>query len=322
MMRNQHWRKLLPTFAIVVLSTLLLAGCGAARSYRGEASVEAPAPAAPAADFGGALERQDEFAVAQDADGSVADGAAFQRKVIARATVELVVADTEAAVDAIDALMDELGGYVSNANLYKSSFGGSELLRGTLTLRVPAESLEDAMQRLEALAVDVRNRTVDRQDVTDQYSDLDAQIRNLQATENELRELLAEVRQRPNATAAEILEVHRSLTDIRGQIEQAQGRKNVLDNLIGLSTIDVTLTPDAINLPVVEEGWRPALVARDAMRTLVSAMQGLGDVAIWLVIFALPLALVAAIPFVLLFLVARGFVRRARRKKESTAAQA
>jgi hypothetical protein len=64
----------------------------------------------------------------------------------------------------------------------------------------------------------------------------------------------------------------------------------MLDNLIGLSTIDVTLTPDAINLPVVEEGWRPAVVARDAMRTLVSAMQGLGNVAIWLAIFVLPLA--------------------------------
>ncbi len=237
------------------------------------------------------------------------------RKVIANARIELVVADTEAVVRRIEGLMDELGGYVSNANLYKGSYGGADLLRGTLTLRVPAESLETAMDALEEMALDTRSRSVDRQDVTDQYSDVEAQLRNLEATENELRELLAEVRARPNATPEDILAVHRSLTEVRGQIEQLQGRKNVMDNQIALSTIEVTLTPDAATRPVVEEEWRPVAALRDASRALVSALQFLGDLAIWVLVFVVPIMLVFLIPLVILIWVVRALVRRRRRKR-------
>ena len=89
----------------------------------------------------------------------------------------------------------------------------------TYTLRVPADQLESALEQLEALAITVRGRTVNREDVTEQYSDIDAQLRNLQATENELREMLAEVRAKPNAKPEDILAVHRELTAIRSQID-------------------------------------------------------------------------------------------------------
>jgi hypothetical protein len=71
------------------------------------------------------------------------------------------------------------------------------------------------------------------------------------------------------------------------------------DNLISLSTIDVTLIPDSANLPVVEEGWRPAGVAREAQRALVSAVQVLGNMAIWFGLFVLPLVILALIPLAL-----------------------
>ena len=83
-------------------------------------------------------------------------------------------------------MVKELGGYVSSTNLYKNTYSDGELLQGSMSVRVPAEELDNAMARLEALALDVNMRTIDRQDVTDQYSDLEAQIRNLEATEKEL----------------------------------------------------------------------------------------------------------------------------------------
>ncbi len=144
------------------------------------------------------------------------------------------------------------------------------------------------MDALGAMAVEVDARTMNREDVTDQYTDVDAQIRNLEATEQELIAMLEEVRERPNSTSEDIMAVYRTLTEVRGQIETLRGRKNMWDNLVALSTIDVTLTPDSANLPVVEEGWRPAGVAREAQRALVSAVQVLGNVVIWLGIFVLP----------------------------------
>ena len=293
-------------------AALLLSACASPMSR--EAS--APMSQAPAA--GGSAERpaavMPNSAVALGGEGAVDAAAPLERKVIARAHIQLVVEDTAATVEEIEALMDEVGGYIANSNLYKSNYSGAERLQGTLTLRVPAEQLDAAMDRLAAMGVDVPQRGLDREDITDQYSDVDAQLRNLEATEAELREMLAEVRARPNATTEDIMAVYRTLTEVRSQIEQLQGRKNMWDNLIALSTIEVTLTPDTATLPVVEEGWRPAVVAREALRALVSAVQVLGNMAIWVVVFLLPLLVLAAIPLAILFFVLRWLLRRLSRK--------
>jgi hypothetical protein len=225
--------------------------------------------------------------------GAVTAGG-IQRKIIGRATVTLVVAEPEVAVAAITALMAEVQGYVANANLYKAPVGDEQLLQGTLTLRVPAARTDETLTRLAALAVEVTNQTLNREDVTDQYTDLEAQLRNLEATETELRALLAEVRAKPDARPDDILNVHNHLTNIRGQIDQIQGRRTMLDNLITLATIDVTLLPQPPVLPiVVEGGWQPTQIARDTLRTLVESLQGLATVAIWLALYLLPLLLLA-----------------------------
>ena len=275
------------------VAAMIVAGCSAASPTSG--SFENAAPPAAMPSEGGAA-RDEAVAQAPGSEGV----AASNRKIIARAGLTLVVADTQGTVDAITVLMDELGGYVSTSNLYRSSWDSREVLQGTITLRVPSESLEAALTALAEMAVEVDERTLNREDVTDQYSDVDAQIRNLEATEQELLAMLEEVRERPNSTTEDIMSVYRTLTEVRGQIETLQGRKNMWDNLIALSTIDVTLVPDSANLPVIEEGWRPAAVAREAQRALVGAVQVLGDIVIWFGIFLLPLVLLALIPLAIL----------------------
>jgi hypothetical protein len=303
------------SLSIVLLLALLLTGCGAAA----EAPAAMESAAAPAASDRAAMEASSgesaQSSAALPSDGSSQSTALLNRKMVARATLDMVVADAGETVSAIETLMGEVGGFISSENLYNEAVGGdAPRLRGSLTLRVPAEALESTMAQLEALAVEVGNRTMTREDVTDQYTDLDAQLRNLEATEAELLEMLAEVRAKPNAKPEDILAVHNRVSEIRGQIEQAQGRKNMLDNLIGLSTIDVYLAPDRSSLPVVESGWQPGMVARDALRLLVSTLQGLANVAIWMAVYVLPAALVVLLPLVLLGLIVWWFLRRRRRR--------
>jgi hypothetical protein len=292
------------------IAALILAGCSAASPTL--YSIECCAPAA--LDCGSSAEMaraEDSVAQAPGSDGA----AATNRLIIARASLTLIVADTQTTVDAITALMDEMGGYVSTSNLYRSTWDSNQALQGTITLRVPSENLEETLDALGAMAVEVDARTLNREDVTDQYTDVDAQIRNLEATEKELIAMLQEVRERPNSTTEDIMAVYRTLTEVRGQIETLRGRKNMWDNLVALSTIDVTLTPDSANLPVVEDGWRPAGVAREAQRALVSAVQVLGNVVIWLGIFVLPLVLLALIPLAILIWFLRWVFRRLSKPK-------
>jgi hypothetical protein len=247
------------------------------------------------------------------------DGVPIARKVVANATINLVIDDTEQIVTQLQGLIDEVGGYVANANLYKSTYGNDTRLQGTLTLRIPADELEHVMAQLETLAVEVNNKTINREDVTDQYSDIDAQLRNLEATEVELREMLAEVRAKPNARPEDILTVYDHLTTIRGQIEQLQGRKNVLDNLVAFSTLEVTLTPNFVTLPVIEEGWQPGVVARSAVRELVNTLQGLSNLAIWVGIYGLPILLIILLVVVALVWLLRSVLRRFTQRNTAAA---
>ena len=295
---------------LLAVCVLLLAGCASAPM-----SQSAPmeyAPAAPAAEMY-QEESSGDTSLAYDGDASLSN--ALERKVIGRASLSLVVADTDAAVSAIEAAVTAAGGFVANANFYKSGSEADRALAGSMTLRVPAEGLDALLAQLESLALSVESRTISREDVTDQYTDLTAQLTNLQATEQELLALLSDVRERPGSTAEDILQVHARMSEIRGQIEVIQGRRNLLDNLIGLATVEVNLTPDALSRPIVVAGWQPTGVARSALRGLVSALQWLGSAAIWLLIFFLPLALIAAIPLAALIWLLRWLIRRTRQSR-------
>ena len=251
-----------------------------------------------------------------DTEQRTDDSEAETRQTIANANISLVVPNTETALAGIEQITSDLGGYVADVDISQDMYNGAETLRGAMTLRVPSDSLNEALDQMQALATNVNHLNINRQDVTDQYSDLDARLRNLRATETELLALLTEVRERPNAKVEDILAVHRSLTQIREEIETLQGRKNLLDNRIDFSTVRVELIPDSIYRPIVEEPWSASGPVRNALRTLVATLQGLLTALIWALLYLAPLLLVFLIPLAALIWLVRLWIRR--RRKDGT----
>ncbi|HEV3485589.1 MAG TPA: DUF4349 domain-containing protein [Vicinamibacterales bacterium] len=149
----------------------------------------------------------------------VAATAAPSRMIVRTATIRIIVDDTSKAVDAVTKSVEAMGGYVSGSQVWREG----ELLRARLTLRVPNEKLTPALASIRGVARRVDNETMSSEDVTQEFVDLQSQVRNLEATEVELRELLTAVRKNARK-AGEVLEVHKQLTAIRGEIEQAKGR--------------------------------------------------------------------------------------------------
>ncbi len=230
-----------------------------------------------------------------------------ERMIIWTGDISLIVKDAEESLEEVEAIAKDLGGYVVNS----SSWYQQEQLRARLTIRVPAEGFDTAMARLKDLAIKVETRNVSTQDVTEEYTDLDARLRNLEATETELLELLTEVRER-TGKAEDVLAVHRELSNIRGQIEQIKGRMQYLEKMTAMATINVELIPDVLAKPIVVAGWQPSGTAANALRTLVRTFQRIVDAAIWLVIYALPTLPLIAIPFFILWLIWRRW-RRGRK---------
>lgn len=214
---------------------------------------------------------------------------ALPRLIIRTAEVSLIVGDATASVDKLAALAAAHGGYVTDSKLWRDG----QQVRATLTIRVPAQKLDAALAAIRKVATRVESETVSGDDVTQEFVDLESQVRNLEAAEVEMRALMATVRERTKK-AQDILEVYQQLTQLRGQIETAKGRMRYLSQMSAMSTIKLTLIPDAVAKPVVEPGWQPVAVMKDASRALVKTLQAASDVAIWAVVYFGPLLLVFA----------------------------
>jgi hypothetical protein len=228
------------------------------------------------------------------------------RKLVRTVELELAVKDTEKTAQQIQTLSGSLGGFVSDISAQRVD----GLMQYGITVRVPADRLDEALAALRKLAVRIDREQLSTEDVTDRFVDLSAQVRTLQGTEVELRELLAESRERARKVD-EVMAIYHELTAIRGQIEQIQGQVNALEKLAALSTIRLQLRPDSVAAPIVRsDQWRPSETVRSSLRTLVKFVQGLIDVAIVVVIVIVPIVLPIVLPIALLI----RWARRRRRK--------
>jgi hypothetical protein len=186
-------------------------------------------------------------------------------------------------------------------------------MRANLRIRVPAESLDTALERIHELAMEVNNENISGQDVTEEYVDLQSRLRHLGATEERLLTFMDEAEDTEAA-----LEVYDRLQNIQAEIEQVKGRMQYLEESAAMATITLNITPSELAQPIQVGGWRPQGTLRDAFESLIKVLQFFVDALIVIVVLIAPVVAVIALPLVGLFFLIRGLIRRRRRaKKES-----
>ena len=135
-------------------------------------------------------------------------------------------------VHAVRDVAQRFGGYPT-----RSTTSGSKIHDGTMTIRVPARSFNDALNALEAVAhVHVSAESVTGQDVSQEFVDLRARLVNLQAQEKVLLRLMDQAQ-----TIADSIRVENYLQNVEFQIEDVQGRIFYLQNRTSMSTITIAL---------------------------------------------------------------------------------
>ena len=156
------------------------------------------------------------------------------RKIVQTAALRLQVDAVGASFEDVGRIATAAGGFVASSNF---SFQGDQQV-ASLTVRVPVTRYQDVLSQVRALGAKVDSEASNASDVTEEYSDHKARLRNLEATEGQLLALLGRAE-----TITDILQVQDRLNFIRGQIEQSQGRMALLDKLTDLATITVHLRP-------------------------------------------------------------------------------
>ena len=309
-----------PVLLIVLMMIVL--------SFVACASKAAPKPMAPFAMATGGVDfaRQQAMEAAPAAPVPEADYApkaapesapdkAVKRLVIKNVQMSVVAEDPVKSMKEFGTLADKLGGFVVESAQYKQKLAdGKEVPQGTMTIRVPADKLEEVLEKIKGSVDEVRSENISGQDVTQEYTDLQSRLRNLEAAEKELQRIMEQA-----FNTEDVMNVYNQLVQIREQIEVVKGQIQYYENSAALSAIRIELIAKASVQPVTVGGWQPVGVARDAVQALIEAMKGLVNVTIWLTIFFLPLLIIVVIPFAIIYLIVR---RIWKRRKQSKALQA
>ena len=196
----------------------------------------------------------------------------------ARMTVEVKQGDFDSKLDEVLRVVPEQGGYVSGSNAETQD---GKLRSGVVTFRVPADKFQATIDRLRRLG-SVQSLNIGGTDVSEEYVDLQARLRNLEAQRDAQTALL-----RQASSIQDILNVQQQLARTQEMIERLQGRINYLDRAVAYSTVSLTLRE--ANLPAAgpgadEWGFRTAVL--QALHNFVGTIN-------WLVVAAGSLAPVA-----------------------------
>ncbi|MGB7538701.1 MAG: DUF4349 domain-containing protein [Anaerolineales bacterium] len=285
---------------------LLLSACAAAAMAPQETNFDRvlSAGAAPESAAGEKVDTASDSTVPE----SVVNPA--DRIVLMDASLTLVVNDPADAASKITDMAFAKGGWVVESNITQSVYGeaGEKYFSGQISIRVPADSahqLKATLAEIEALAVEVKSRSLTGRDVTAEYTDAQSRLRNLRASQDRLLKIMETA-----VDTEAVLAVETQLRQVMSEIEVLEGQINYYDTASKYSLITITLQPFVPSQPISIGGWHPEGVAKEALEDLVHGLQSLVDFLIRLGICGIPALLVIALFITPFVLVTRYFVRR------------
>ena len=169
---------------------------------------------------------------------------AIERKIIRNANLTVEVTSPIEGQRQISSIAESHGGFVVTSEMAQqtSEDNSKPSVSVNLVVRVPATQCDSVVQEIRAAGSRVLQEKRTGQDVTEEFIDLEARIKNQKALETQFLEIMKRA-----GKVEEALEVQRQLAEVRTEIEKLEGRKRFLENQASLSTINVTLqTPTQI----------------------------------------------------------------------------
>ena len=179
------------------------------------------------------------------------------------------------------------GGYITNTYLSENNYSAE--------IKIPSVNFENAMNNAGTLG-EVKNRSQNANDVTEEFYDLETRINTKRILKDKLEGYLKQA-----ASVKELLEIERQLNNVVTELESMEGRMKRLSNQIEYSTITINaylptgFVDTGYNWPDIKEDFRKMGV------NIVHFLEGLLVVAVYLVIYGIPLIAICALLYWLLF---------------------
>lgn len=224
-----------------------------------------------------------------------------RRMIIRNADLTMQVNNIPQSLQAISSFTEKSGGYVVRSNVNQDPYNNNNTT-AAISIRVPAEGLNNALQQLKSMAYRVIQESISGEDITQQYVDLESQLGNLQQSKKQLEKIMS------GATNTEdILKVQQRLSDTQGQIDVLQGQIKYYKESVAFSLISINLTMN----PTIEEKsqsqWKITEVFKSSFINLMNGVRDFTYNVIQIIVYFLPMALLWALFAFVIYWIGRFF---------------
>lgn len=202
----------------------------------------------------------------------------IERKITTQTDLSLLVKNVTESIGSVKTQAESVGGFMVNSSANYPEGGAT----GYISVRVPSTKLDGFLSSVRNLAVRVVSENISGTDVTDQYTDIDSRLSTLAQTKTTFEDIM-----RRATTVDEILRVQQSIFQVQDQIDSLKGQKKYLEDTTATSLVSVNLATDELSLPYAPASpWRPSVIFKTAVRSVVGSLRGLGTAAIWLAVYS------------------------------------
>jgi len=208
---------------------------------------------------------------------------ASERIVVQDTTMSMLVADVSVSVKGIEKIAADANGFMVRKIVAKPEGAAN----GEIVIRVPAEKRESILDSIRAIGIKVTQEDVYGNDVTDRYEDVDARIQGLNNAKSKMEKILDQA-----TNPQDLMNIQNQIINLQQQIDSLKGRQNYLSQTAKLTKISVYLSTDELSLPYSpEKSWRPSVVLKLAVRSMIETTRSIANLVIWIVVY-LPVVLI------------------------------
>lgn len=221
----------------------------------------------------------------------VAPSLSQERKVVTNTSFSLLVKNVNSFIDSAKGKVSEFGGFMVDTQINRDEKAET----ATIQARIPSTKLDEFSKYIRLISVKVVYENVVGYDITDQYTDYEKRIASLESSKTKLEAIMDKA-----FTAEDILNIQEKIFLIQDQIDSYKGQLDYMEKASTTSLVTMTVSTDELGLPYYPvKTWRPDIIFKQAVRSLLSILVSVGTFGIWLAVFS-PLVILVILVIILI----------------------
>lgn len=241
---------------------------------------------------------------AQDVESDVSLEMVSDRKIIRHASIYAETSTFDEHLSYIEAETNRLNGYI----VQSTSHGVTEEKHrsGTIITRIPENKFQAFLSSLEEGEMELIERSISGEDVTEQYVDLASRLDAKKVAEERLLNFMSEAKK-----TEDLLKISSDLSELQEEIEQLTGKIRYLENQSNYATIEIHLSEKNIEVSSVpeqsESTWQQT--KEQFIKSINLILNGLSSIFIFIV-GNLPIFLLIGCVFLIIWLLYKKFSKK------------